>query len=56
MGLNMLNLDNGNLEDDNFDEDDPESTIHVRVMAWHNRFKQRKAFSKDINKELMSKA
>ena len=25
--------------------------IHVRLMAWHNRFKQRKACKKDISKE-----
>ena len=44
MGLNILNFDNGNPEDDNFGEDDPESIIHVRVMALHNRCKQRKLF------------
>ena len=37
MGLNAINLNNIILEDDNFDEDDPETIIHVRLMACHNR-------------------
>ena len=41
---------NINLDDVNFDEDDPETIIHVRRMGWRNRFKQRKAFKKDISK------
>ena len=55
MGLNNLNLDNVNLEDDNFEEDYPE-TVSVRVMAWRNRFKQCKAFNKDISKDVTSVA
>ena len=41
-----------NIDDANFDEDNPETIIHVRHMAWCNRYKQRKVFEKDINKEL----
>ena len=26
------------LNDVNFDEDDPESIIYVRLLTWHNRF------------------
>ena len=44
--LNKINVDNVN-----FDENDPETIIHV--MAWRNRFKQHKTFKKDINKEVM---
>ena len=35
-----------NVDDVNFDGDDPKTIIYVRYMAWHNRFKQCKAFKK----------
>ena len=44
---------NINLDDDNFDVDDPETTIHVRLMTWCNRYKQLKACKKEKSKELM---
>ena len=50
MGLNTLNLDNANVEHDKFDEDDPETIVHVRITACRNRYKQRKAFKEDISK------
>ena len=31
---------NINLVDDNFDEDDPETFVHIRLLVWPNRFKQ----------------
>ena len=37
---------NINLDDDNFDADDPETIIHVRLMTWCNRYKQLKAYKK----------
>ena len=37
--------------DVNFNRDDPETIIHVRLMVWRNKFKQRKAFKKEIYKE-----
>ena len=46
MGILSAGLSNINLDDVNFDEDDPETIIHIRRMAWRNRFKQRKAFRK----------
>ena len=39
MGILSIDLNNINLDDVNFDEDDPEAIIHVRLMTWHNRFK-----------------
>ena len=33
MGIFSVVLDNVNLDDVNFDEDDPETIIHVRLMA-----------------------
>ena len=46
-------LNNINLVDVNFDEGEPEPIILVRLMVWHKRFKQRKAFKKYISKEPM---
>ena len=42
MGILSVDLNNINLDDGNFDEDDSKTIIHVRLMAWFNRFKQRK--------------
>ena len=39
MGTLSVDLTKINLDDDNFNEDDPETIIHVRLMAWNNRFK-----------------
>ena len=47
MDLNYINLDDNNFHDD------PETIIHVRLMAWCNRYKQYKAFKIEIIKELM---
>ena len=44
MGILSVDLNNVNLDDVNVYEDDPEASIHVRLMAWCNRLKQRKAF------------
>ena len=53
VGFNTIDLNNINLDDDdNFDKDDPESTGQVRLMAWHNRFKQRKLCTRNYNKIL----
>ena len=46
MGIVSVDLNNINFDDVNFDGDDPETTIHVRLKAWRNRFKQRKAIKK----------
>ena len=37
MGLSTIDLNNINLDDDNFVEDDPETIIHLRLMAWCNK-------------------
>ena len=44
MGILSVDLNNINFDDVDFDEDHPESNIHDRLFAWHNRFEQRKAF------------
>ena len=46
MGLVDVDL-NISLGDDKFDDDDPENIIYIRLMAWCNRYKQRKACKKN---------
>ena len=54
MGILGVEIDQINLDDDNnFYEDDPDTGIHVRVLAWHNKFEKCKALEKDMSKELM---
>ena len=53
MGFNIIDLNNININDDNFDEDDPETINHARLNAWHNRFKKLQEYKKQIRKELM---
>ena len=53
--LLILDLDKINLDDDNnFDEDDPDIIIHVRLLARRNKFEKPKALKEKISKELMS--
>ena len=40
--LDKINLDN----DNNFDEDDPNTIIHVRHLAWLSKFERCKALKK----------
>ena len=46
--LSNIDLININLDDDIFDEDDPETINHVRLMTGRNRFKQCKACKREI--------
>ena len=46
MGLNTIDFDDINLDDVNCDGDDPETIIHVRLMAWCSSYKQHKACKK----------
>ena len=50
----FIDINNINIGDDNnFNEDDPETINHLRLMTWPNRFKQQKVCKQEINKELM---
>ena len=51
MSILSVDLDRIILDDVNFDEDDPETIFHVRLMTWLNRFKPRRAFKKDKSKK-----
>ena len=48
IGLNNINLDK------NFDKDDPDTKILIRILAWHIKFEKRKTLKKKISEELMS--
>ena len=52
MGILNIDINNTNL-DNNFVEDDPDSTILIRLLALHIKFEKRKALTKKISEELM---
>ena len=43
--FNNINLDN------NFDEDDPDTIILIKIFAWHIKFEKFKERQKKISKE-----
>ena len=45
-----LNLKNISLDDDIFDDYDPEIISHIRFMTWYDKFKEHKACKKEISK------
>ena len=47
MGILNIVLNNINL-DDNFDEDDPDAIILIRILAWHIKFEKRKSLKKRV--------
>ena len=48
--LNIINLD------ENFDEEDSNTIILIRLLGWHTKFEKRKEPTKELNEELMSVA
>ena len=46
MGILNIYLNNINLDDTNYDEDDPDTTIHVRLLTWYIKFGKRKELKK----------
>ena len=53
MGTDAIDLNNINRHDDSFDDNDLEIKIHVKLIAWCNKYRQCKAFKKELSKELM---
>ena len=53
MGILSIDLNNVNLDNTNYNEDDPETIIHVRLLAWYSKFEKRKALKKELSEELM---
>ena len=41
-----VDLDKINLDNDDFDEDDCDTIIHVRLLVWHSKFEKSKALKK----------
>ena len=54
MGILNIHLNNIKLVNTNYDGDDPDTIIHVRLFAWHIKFEKRKALKIQLNEELMS--
>ena len=53
MGILNIGLNNINLDDTNFEEDDPDTTILIGLLAWHIKFEKYKELKKKISEELM---
>ena len=51
MSILSIDLNNINFNDTNYDEDDPDTVILIRLLAWHIKFKKRKALEKELNEE-----
>ena len=46
MGILNIDLNNTNLDDTNYDEDDPGTITLVRILTWYIKFEKRKAIRK----------
>ena len=53
MSILSVDLNNTNLNDTNYNEDDPKTIIHARLLSRHSKFNNCKALKKGVNKELM---
>ena len=53
MGIFNIDLNNIIFDDTNYDEDDSDAIISVRLLAWHIKFEKRKRLKKKISEELM---
>ena len=52
--MGILNIDFNNINlDNNFDEDDLDTIVLIRLLVWHIIFEKRKALKKELNKEIM---
>ena len=52
-GILSIDLNNINLDDTNYNKHDPETIIHVRILAWNIKSEKRKALKKELNEETM---
>ena len=48
IGILSIDLNNINLDNTNYDGDDPETIVHIRLLSSHIKFKKRKAFKKRV--------
>ena len=49
MSIISVDLNNIDLGGTNYDEDDPETIIQVRLLAWHNKFEKHEALKKELS-------
>ena len=52
MGILSVHCDNNN-HDNNFDDDDPDTILFIRLLAWHSKCKKFKTLKKELNEELI---
>ena len=55
MGILNIDLNNTNIDND-FDEDDSDTIILIRLLARHIKFEKHKEFKKVLSEELQPKA
>ena len=53
MDILSEDLNSINLDDTNYDEDDPKAIIHVRLLSWDIKVGKRKAVKRELNEEIM---
>ena len=49
MGIVRIDLNNINIDNTNYDEDDSETIIHIRLLAWLIKFEKPKAIKEELN-------
>ena len=49
IGVLSIDHNNINLDDTDYDEDQPETIICIRLLAWHGKFEKCKALKKKIS-------
>ena len=47
MDILSIDLNNIELDDTNYDEDEPETIIHIKLLTWHIKFEKIKALKKE---------
>ena len=53
MGILNIDINNMNLDDTNYDEDDPGTIIHIRLLPWHIKLEKRKVLKRMIREEVI---
>ena len=53
MGFVTIDPNNINIDDDHFDEDNPDNIVLIRLNAWCTRFKQHAARKQNIDEKVM---
>ena len=51
--MGIIDLNNINLDDTSYDEDDPDTIIIIRPLTRHIKFEKIQALKKELSEELM---